>query len=234
MVSVNFIEIAVDGAIQHLEYEWINRDLSQSPLIIFLHEGLGSLAMWRDFPRLFCERGNNRGLVYSRAGYGKSSESPFSAGFGVDYMHREATTFLPTLFSTLGIGDEKPVLFGHSDGATIALIYAALFPEKVSAVVALAPHIFVEDKALRGIEAAGEYYRTSDMKSRLERYHDDPDMVFWRWHDAWLSTPFRDWNIEKLIPAIRCPILLFRDLMMNMPLWSKSTVSSGWLLKQSY
>jgi pimeloyl-ACP methyl ester carboxylesterase len=207
MTSINFIDFTFGATAQHLEYAWINRGLVTSPLVIFLHEGLGSLAMWRDYPNLLCEQGNYRGLVYSRAGYGKSGEYPIREKHEFDYMHREAREILPAILSTLEIENEKPILFGHSDGASIALIYATMFPDKISGVIALAPHIFVEDKALRGIEAAGEFYRVSDMKSRLRRYHDNPDMVFYRWHDAWLSTPFRDWNIEQLIPSIHCPIL---------------------------
>jgi pimeloyl-ACP methyl ester carboxylesterase len=206
MSSANFIDISVGNTDCHLEYEWVNHDLAR-PLVVFLHEGLGSLAMWRDYPKLLCERGNYRGLVYSRAGYGKSCENPVREKYNPDYLHHEAIEVFPALLKALKLENEKPILFGHSDGASIALIYAAIYPEKVSAVIALAPHILVEDKALRGIEVAGEIYCTSDMKSRLWRYHDSPEMVFYRWHDAWLSPPFRDWNIEKQIPSIRCPIL---------------------------
>jgi pimeloyl-ACP methyl ester carboxylesterase len=207
MSSLNFVDISVGNTDCHLEYEWINRDLPLSPLVIFLHEGLGSLAMWRDYPRTICEGGNYRGLVYSRAGYGKSRENPVREKYDPDYLNHEAIKIFPALLQALQLENEKLILFGHSDGASIALLYAAIYPETVSAVIALAPHIFVEDKALRGIEIAGEFYRKSDMKSRLGRYHDNPDMVFYRWHDAWLSPPFRDWNIERLIPSIRCPVL---------------------------
>jgi pimeloyl-ACP methyl ester carboxylesterase len=206
-MAVVFVNIALDGKSQRLEYELINPEMADRLLLIFLHEGLGSLTLWRDFPKQLCDSGRFRGLVYSRAGYGKSMEAPPSEHYDINYMHREASEILPVLLTELGLEGERPALFGHSDGASIALIFASLFPERASGVIALAPHIFVEDIAIRGIEKTGEIYHSSDMKSRLGRYHHNPDMVFRRWHDIWLSPEFRAWNIEKLLPAIRCPIL---------------------------
>jgi pimeloyl-ACP methyl ester carboxylesterase len=201
------IELVSHGYKTTVEYRWLNRNRMGRPLVVFLHEGLGSLAMWRDFPDILCSQGDFRGLVYSRAGYGKSSAEPAVRKYRIDYMHHEAKVTLPALFKALAFDETKPVLFGHSDGASIALIYASLFPHNVSAVIALAPHYYVEEKAIRGIEETGRIYRKSDMKSKLGRYHDNPDLVFWRWHDAWLSEPFRDWNIEKLLSEISCPVL---------------------------
>ena len=157
MTSTSFVDISVGNVNLHLEYEWINRDLSRSPLVIFLHEGLGSLTMWRDYPKLLCERGNYRGLVYSRAGYGKSRENPAREKYDPDYLNHEAIEIFPALLKALKLKSENPILFGHSDGASIALIYAAIYPTKVSAVIALAPHIFVEDKALRESRLPGNF-----------------------------------------------------------------------------
>lgn len=206
-MAVEFVDLTFSDKSQRLEYEWLNPKLSDAPVVIFLHEGLGSLALWRDFPRQLCDKGHFRGLIYSRAGYGKSAESPTDERYDNDYMHHEASKILPALLTKLEIDGEKPILFGHSDGASISLIYASLFPERISCVIALAPHIFVEDIAIKGIEKTGELYRVSDMKGRLDRYHDYPDMVFRRWHDIWLSPEFRSWNIENLLSEIHCPIL---------------------------
>jgi pimeloyl-ACP methyl ester carboxylesterase len=172
---------------------------------VFLHEGLGSRSMWRDFPRRSCEAAGCRGLVYSRPGYGKSS-GPTERQRGIDYLHRQAGEVLPRLLDALGV--HEPVwLFGHSDGGSIALLFAAHHPKRVAGVIAVAPHIFVEDKALRGIEAACELYGASDQRERLGRHHADPNAVFRSWSDIWLSPAFREWSIEREIEAIACPVL---------------------------
>jgi pimeloyl-ACP methyl ester carboxylesterase len=206
-MNSEFVSLTLSTRTVNIEYRRISIEKRESPLVVFLHEGLGSLAMWRDFPELVCDNGNFRGLVFSRAGYGQSSENPTREKYEVDYLQREARAALPALLEALEMGNAKPILFGHSDGASIALIYASYFPEKVSAVLALAPHYFVEEKAITGIIETGKIYRSSEMKAKLGRYHNNPDLVFWRWHDAWISPPFRDWNIEKLLAGIRCPIL---------------------------
>ena len=124
-------------------------------------------------------------------------------------MHRQARVTLPALFARLGIGRDgaKPWLFGHSDGASIALIYAATFPDDAAGVVSVAPHVFVEDLSIASIEAAREAYRLTDIKARLARYHDDPDSAFWGWNDAWLDPRFREWSIEAMLDRLSCPIL---------------------------
>src|SRR5690606_2156729 len=128
-------------------------------------------------------------------------EQPRSA----DYLHIEAQYALPALFKALGLAGERPVLFGHSDGGSIALLYAALYPERVKGIAVAAPHIFVEDVTLQGIRAAREVYLATDLKHKLGRYHRDPDSVFWSWNDTWLKPEFRDWNIEALVTQIQCP-----------------------------
>jgi pimeloyl-ACP methyl ester carboxylesterase len=186
-----------------IEHAWIEGQ-AEGPLIVFLHEGLGCVAMWRDFPARLCERVGSRGLMYSRPGYG-GSYRPGGQQRDVDYLHREAHEVLPQLLDELSIAD--PVwLFGHSDGGTIALLFAARFPERVAGAIVLAPHIFVEEKTVIGVRRALEAYDAT-ARARLGRYHRDPDAVFHAWTEIWLDPRFRDWNIEREIAAIRCPVL---------------------------
>jgi pimeloyl-ACP methyl ester carboxylesterase len=122
-------------------------------------------------------------------------------------MHAQARDALPALFKALDVDDERPILFGHSDGGSIALLYAAMFPDRVQAIAVAAPHIFVEDITIANIEAAREAYLTTDLPRKLGRHHDDPDSAFWGWNDIWLNPDFRDWNIEEYLGDIRCPVL---------------------------
>ncbi|MGH9057310.1 MAG: alpha/beta fold hydrolase [Acidimicrobiales bacterium] len=172
--------------------------------LVFLHEGLGSLAMWRGFPRSVCEATGRVGLVWSRHGYGRSS--PARTPRAVRYMHDEALSVLPELLDRLGI--EAPILVGHSDGASIALIFAGGSGRPASGVVAIAPHVFAEGRSLAGIEDTRRDYISTDLRDRLGRYHRDPDAAFWGWNDAWLDPSFLDWNIEEVLPGISCPVLL--------------------------
>jgi pimeloyl-ACP methyl ester carboxylesterase len=173
------------------------------PALVFLHEGLGSVAMWRGFPARVAEVTGCPTLVYSRYGYGGSDV--LEAPFAVDYMHREAQDALPALLARLGV--ERPVLVGHSDGASIALIYAGTHPEAVRGLVVLAPHVFVEDLSVRSIAEAKVGFETTEMKKKLARYHTDARRTFYGWNDIWLSPDFRRWNIEECLPGIRCPVL---------------------------
>jgi pimeloyl-ACP methyl ester carboxylesterase len=183
-----------------LEYQWIGA--GGRPLV-FLHEGLGSIRMWRDFPARAARATGSRALVYDRYGYG-DSDVLAEARVGTGFMHREALDMLPALLAALGV--ENPVLVGHSDGASIALIYAgAGLPAR--AVVAMAPHVFVEDISVRSIEAARRQFETTDLRERLAKYHRDPVKTFRLWNDAWLDPEFRRWNIEASLPGIRCPVL---------------------------
>jgi pimeloyl-ACP methyl ester carboxylesterase len=209
VTEVALVDVAVDGRTVILECEWVAPERTAAPLVVFLHEGLGSRAMWKDYPRLLCDAGGLRGLVFSREGYGRSTPRRPGERWPVDFMHRQARVVLPALFARLRIGRDgaKPWLFGHSDGASIALIYSATFPGEVAGVVAVAPHIFVEDVSIASIEAAREAYRLTDIKARLARYHDDPDSAFWGWNDVWLDTRFREWSIEAMLDRLSCPIL---------------------------
>ena len=174
------------------------------PALVFLHEGLGSIALWRSFPDdVRRAAGGRELLVYSRQGYGHSA--PASGPRPVSYMHDEAEEVLPALLGLVGL--ERPILVGHSDGASIALLYAGA-GRSVRALVLLAPHVFVEDRSIEGIEAARRAYREGDLATRLARHHDDPDATFRGWNDVWLSPEFRSWNIEDRLPAVTCPVLL--------------------------
>ena len=188
-----------------IEYAWIGSGDSRSTMI-FLHEGLGSLAMWKDFPATLCASLGMRGLVYSRPGYGKSTPRADGERWGVDFMHRQAVEVLPSLLKALDV-PPRPWLFGHSDGGSIALLYAAAFPAAPAAVVALAPHLFVEDVSVQSIEATRAAYLSTDLRARLARYHDDADSAFFGWNDVWLDPAFLAWNIESEIERIRCPVL---------------------------
>jgi pimeloyl-ACP methyl ester carboxylesterase len=172
--------------------------------MVFLHEGLGSLAMWKDFPRRLCDALGWRGLVYSRPGYGRSTPRAAEEAWGLDFMHRQAHEVLPALLRALHV-DSPPWLFGHSDGGSIALLYAARF--QPAGLVVLAPHIQVEDLSVNSIEQARIAYLETDLRQRLAKYHDDPDSAFWGWNGIWLHPPFRNWSIEAEIGAIACPLL---------------------------
>jgi pimeloyl-ACP methyl ester carboxylesterase len=186
-----------------LEYELLPAHQIDRPTLVFLHEGLGSIALWRDFPARIAQTTGCRTLIWSRTGYGQSASS--AAPRTARYMHDEALQVMPALFAQLGI--ERPVLVGHSDGGSIALIYGGAFPDAVAGLVVLAPHEFVEEKALEGIRRAGATYAGSDWRDRLGRYHREPDAVFRAWNEIWLSQEFAGWNIMDYLPAIRCPVL---------------------------
>jgi pimeloyl-ACP methyl ester carboxylesterase len=172
---------------------------------VLLHEGLGSVARWRDFPQALAAATGWRTLAYSRRGYGRSP--PIDGPRAIDYLHREALDVLPDFCRAHAL--ENPVLVGHSDGASIALIHAGAGQE-VSGIVAMGPHVFVEDLSIAGIAAAREAWETTDLRSRLARYHDDVEGAFRGWNDIWLDPGFRAWNIERYLRGIRCPVLLIQ------------------------
>jgi pimeloyl-ACP methyl ester carboxylesterase len=205
-----FASLSIQGAPLRIEYEWVGIDAAGAPVLVFLHEGLGSVAMWRDFPSRLCQAVGARGLVYSRPGYGRSTPRPPDEKWTPDFMHRQAREVLPALLSELGV--DTPWLFGHSDGGSIALIYAAAFPQALRGAIVLAPHILVEDVSVTSIAKAREVYLHTDLSQRLGRYHEDVDSAFWGWNDVWLSPAFRSWSIEEEIRAIRCPLLAMQGL----------------------
>jgi pimeloyl-ACP methyl ester carboxylesterase len=194
-----------------IEHIWINPALTARPLVVFLHEGLGSVALWRDFPKRFCDAMQVRGLVFSRKGYGQSTPRKPDEHWPADFMHQQAIDFLPVFFESLGIDAERdpPTLFGHSDGATIALIYAATYPSRVRSVIALAPHIMIESVTTQAIRQGKLAYETLDssLKRKLSRYHANVDSAFYGWCDVWLSSSFQSFDIRALLPNITCPVL---------------------------
>jgi pimeloyl-ACP methyl ester carboxylesterase len=196
-----------------IEYRWVNEAAGHDPerhparpIMVFLHEGLGSVAMWKDFPQALCQACGLKGLVYSRPGYGASTPRAADELWTNDFMHQQAHEVLPALLDELGVS-QPVVLFGHSDGGSIALLFAANHPERVAATVVAAPHLFVEDVSVASIAQAQLAYESGPLKQGLARYHQDTDSAFWGWCLAWLSPNFRAWNIEAEVSAIRGPVL---------------------------
>ena len=186
-----------------LEYNFIRASNADAPVIVFLHEGLGSLAMWKDFPAKVAAATGCHALVYSRYGYGQSE--PLQASRRVDFMHDEALKSLPELLDKLNI--DRPILFGHSDGASIAIVCAGESGRPVAGLILMAPHVMVEDITVENIQAAKQAYETTDLRDKLSRYHANVDSAFRGWNDIWLDPAFRSWNIEEFLPRIACPIL---------------------------
>ncbi len=192
-----------------IEHVWIHPERINRPLVVFLHEGLGSVALWRDFPKRFCDAMNVRGLVFSRKGYGQSTAREPHEHWPADFMHSQAIDFLPNFFESLGINTlrDPPILLGHSDGATIALIYAATYPKRIRSLMALAPHIMIENVTIEAIRQGKVAYETpsTQLKAKLSRYHADVDSAFYGWCDVWLSKAFQSFDIRALLPSITCP-----------------------------
>lgn len=186
-----------------------NLSKGKSPTIVFLHEGLGSIGQWRDFPAALCMMTGLAGLVYERWGYGKSD--PVSLPRPTRYMHDEALTILPEILEKCAV--RESILVGHSDGGTIALIFASVHPEHVLGVVTEAAHVFVEDVTVKGIEEAVQIYRTTDFPERLAKYHGaNTDGMFRGWAETWLSEEFRSWNVEEYLPGVLCPVLVIQGV----------------------
>ena len=208
-MSTEFVEIDWAGRPVRIEFGWVGSADAQRPLIVFLHEGLGSVSMWRGFPHALCSALGWRGLVYSRPGYGRSTPRAADEAWGPDFMHRQAWQVLPALLAALSIDTaaQPPWLLGHSDGGSIALLHAARFVHRVAGAIVLAPHIVVERVSVASIEQARLAYLHSDLRDKLARHHDSPDSAFWGWNRAWLNPLFRHWSIEEEISTITCPLL---------------------------
>lgn len=204
----------LEGRQLQIESQWLSAERRARPLVVFLHEGLGSLSQWKEFPQRLCDATNCRGLVFSRPGYGNSS--PRTEPWPQDYLQEQARHLLPALFDSLGLQDEPLLLFGHSDGASLALLFAACYPRRVRALVAMAPHLFVEPITIAGLRAAKQAYEQerSPLRAALARHHRDTDSAFYGWNDAWLRPGFEgQWNIESdLRGHLACPVLAIQGV----------------------
>jgi len=217
-----------------LEYVWHGPAPADAPTLVFLHEGLGCVALWRDFPERLVEQTGCGALVYSRAGYGNSD--PVTLPRPVRFMHDEALITLPQVLHAFAI--REAILVGHSDGGSIALIHAGaagernfqhedtkdtktteskgnkpdtLSPTIIQGLILEAPHVFVEEHGLKNIRSIGEEYQHGQLRTRLERYHGkNVDVAFHGWHDVWLNPEFAAWNIEEYLPRVRVPVLLIQ------------------------
>jgi pimeloyl-ACP methyl ester carboxylesterase len=203
-----FVDIPWRGRMIQIELDWVGVAVSEHPTVVFLHEGLGSVALWKDFPERFCRVHGLRGLVFSRHGYGRSTPRPPDEPLTADFMHYEADVVLPALLARLApLGIVRPWLFGHSDGASIALLHAARHGAELSGVVVAAPHIMVEEIGLASIRQAREAYLHGTLRARLAQYHQDVDSAFWGWNDIWLDPVFRGWDIRGELANITVPVL---------------------------
>ena len=197
--------LTIDDA--SLEYRMIGPAPDQAPTIVMLHEGLGSAALWGDFPDKLQAATSAGVFVYSRAGYGASS--PVTLPRPLDYMHVEALQVLPKLLDTIGF--RRGLLLGHSDGASIAAIYAGgIQDHRVRAVAMIAPHFIVEDVSVAAIAEIKTAYETTDLKARLSRWHSDVDNAFYGWNGAWRDPQFRDWDISDYLAYIRVPVAIIQ------------------------
>ena len=188
-----------------------------APELVFLHEGLGSVSHWKDFPARVSEATGCPVTVYSR--YGSGNSALLTEPRPVRYMHDEALSVLPDLLAQLEI--ERPILVGHSDGASIAIIYAghdqaghdqAGAHDHVRGLVLLAPHVFVEDLSVASIAQAKVQFETTNLPQKLARHHRDAAKTFWGWNQIWLHPEFRNWNIEEYLPQIACPVLVIQGV----------------------
>ena len=199
----NYRDVIADG--KRLETLFFSA-AADTPVIVLLHEGLGSIAMWKDFPERVMEVTGCGVLTYSRYGHGKSQR--LTEKRTVNFMHHEATVVLPELLVQLGI--QRPILLGHSDGGSIALIYAGTWPAQVRGLILEAPHVFVEEFGLRSTVAIRKVYESTELHEKLARYHDHADEMFRGWNDIWLDPKFREWNIETYLATISCPTLVIQ------------------------
>lgn len=191
------------GGEHRLEVLDLPGDATMPPLVL-LHEGLGSVGLWRSFPQALHAATGARTVVFSRYGHGRSDPPPRPRT--PTFMHEEAREVLPAVLAGLGI--ERPLLLGHSDGGSIALIYAA--EHDVAGLILFAPHVFVEDVCVESIAKIRHSFEHDGLRERMARHHDDPAVTFSGWCDVWLDPAFRDWNLEQLLPGVTAPTLLIQ------------------------
>jgi pimeloyl-ACP methyl ester carboxylesterase len=192
----------------NIYYEFLNKELLSEgkPLLVFLHEGLGSVAQWKDFPELLCKKTNCPGLLYDREGHGKSDalKTPRNS----DFMHIQSQIVLPEIFKQLNIEHHKKILIGHSDGGSIAIIYAGSFNENILGIITEASHQFIEEVTVTGLKDALRSFEAGRLRELLIKYHGkNIDSMFHGWSDTWLREEFRKWNIESYLKNISCPFL---------------------------
>jgi len=208
-ILVKDLELPLEG--HSLQARWImhrpDHDFHSEPTLVFLHEGLGSIAQWRDFPETLARRTNLPALIYDRLGHGGSPA--LTQPRTMAYLEAEAFQTLPQVLAAAGIA--APALVGHSDGGTIALLYAARFPKKVRAVLSEAAHVFLEPITIQGLCAARTAYMDETLRTKLERIHGDKvDSLFHGWNDTWLDQASRDWDITASLATLQCPLLLIQ------------------------
>jgi pimeloyl-ACP methyl ester carboxylesterase len=198
----------IEAAGRRLRAQWIGGPAEDTrPVLVFLHEGLGGIGQWRGVPEELCRLAGLRGLVYERWGFGESERLILPRPS--DYMTHEAEQALPEVLEVCGI--TRPILIGHSDGGSIALLHAAAHPENTKACVSIAAHVFVEEITLKGIRGVVAHWESGDLKPRLARYHgDNTETMFRGWAETWLRPDFRDWTIEAHLPAVACPLLVMQ------------------------
>ena len=203
--SIQVFSVRAQG--HNLEVQRIPARAANAPELVFLHEGLGSVSHWKDFPVRVAEATGCPVTVYSR--YGSGNSDVLTEPRPVRFMHDEALAVLPELLAKLGIQD--PILIGHSDGASIAIIHAGVH-DRVRGLVLLAPHVFVEDLSIASIAEAKISFQTTNLPQKLARHHRDAARTFWGWNDIWLHPDFRGWNIEEYLRRISCPILVIQGV----------------------
>jgi pimeloyl-ACP methyl ester carboxylesterase len=202
-------DVMADGRRLRVERLELETSDPETPHLVFLHEGLGSIAQWKGFPAALCTATGLPGLVYERWGFGGSELLTLPRPR--DYLNREAERALPQVLEACAI--TRPILIGHSDGGTIALLFAAAFPERPLACITEAAHVWVEEVALAGIRAAITAWRTTDLEARLARYHGaQSETVFRGWAETWTQPEFRDWSMVTALRAIVCPLLVIQGL----------------------
>lgn len=195
--------LAIDGA--ELEYKWLGPQAADAPTIVMLHEGLGCVGLWGDFPDRLQQATGAGVFLYSRAGYGQSS--PVTLPRPLDYMHREAGHVLPRILEAIGF--RRGLLLGHSDGASIAAIYAGSHQDhRVRGVAMIAPHFIVEDISVKSIAEIKTTYESTGLRAKLARWHKHVDNAFYGWNGAWLDPKFRDWDISDCLAYVRVPVLI--------------------------
>lgn len=201
MISIKVEQVSVLNKSLRVQHLVVN-PISNQPTLVFLHEGLGCVELWKDVPQKIVEATGLNAIVFDRQGYGQSDAMDLPRP--LDYLEREGEIFLPALLEVLNI--KNPILIGHSDGGTIALVYAAKHPAK--AVIAAAAHVLVEPITLEGIRTVVEEYKPLNMEQKLQRYHGEKaDTLFWAWADTWLHPEFEAWNVTAVLSDIACPVL---------------------------